>query len=106
MEDAELYKSGIIEIIEVEEEEEEEDLFEVVVHFDNDIFLPSVVFGSKIHALREAKKLYDWLEANHKEIKGEQLRWRRYTVNRKTLREYPSCYLPYYYSVRIQVKRY
>lgn len=93
----ELYKAGIIEVTEAEDEDEDEDLFEVAVHFDGDIFLPSVVFEGKDHALRQAKKLYDWLEANHKEIKGERLRWQSYTVNRESLREYPACYLPYYY---------
>ncbi|MHC5760567.1 hypothetical protein [Nostoc sp.] len=80
----ELYKAGIIEVTEAEDEDE--DLFEVAVHFDGDIFLPNVVFAGKDHALRQAKKLYDWLEANHKEIKGEQLRWQSYTVNRESLR--------------------
>lgn len=93
----ELYKAGIIEVTEAEDEDE--DLFEAAVHFDGDIFLPSIVFKGKDHALRQAKKLYDWLEANPKEIKGEQLRWQSYTVNRKFLREYPACYLPYYYSI-------
>ncbi|MEH1945182.1 MAG: hypothetical protein V7L01_33885, partial [Nostoc sp.] len=88
----ELYKAGIIEVTEAEDEDE--DLFEVAVHFDGDIFLPNVVFEGKDHALRQAKKLYDWLEANPKEIKGEQLRWQSYTVNRESLREYPACYLP------------
>ncbi|MBD2613879.1 hypothetical protein H6G94_21810 [Nostoc punctiforme FACHB-252] len=94
----ELYKAGIIEVTEAEAEDEDEYLFEVTVHFDGDIFLPSVVFEGKDHALRQAKKLYDWLEANPKEIKGERLRWQSYTVNRESLREYPACYLPYYYS--------
>ncbi|MEH2266981.1 MAG: hypothetical protein V7K68_00880 [Nostoc sp.] len=94
----ELYKAGIIEVTEAEDEDEDEDLFEVAVHFDGDIFLPNVVFAGKDHALRQAKKLYDWLEGNPKEIKGEQLRWQSYTVNRESLREYPACYLPYYYS--------
>ena len=92
----ELYKAGIIEVIEAEDEDE--DLFDVAVHFDGDIFLPNVVFAGKDHALRQAKKLYDWLEANPKEINGERLRWQSYTVNRESLREYPACYLPYYYS--------
>jgi hypothetical protein len=90
----ELYKAGIIEVTEAEDE----DLFEVAVHFDGDIFLPNIVFEGKYHALRQAKKLYDWLEANPKEINGERLRWQSYTVTREFLREYPACYLPYYYS--------
>ncbi|PLZ05208.1 hypothetical protein [Fischerella thermalis] len=98
----ELYKAGIIEVTEAEAEDEDEDLFEVAVHFDGDIFLPSVVFEGKDHALRQAKKLYDWLEANPKEIKGERLRWQSYTVNRESLREYPACYLPYYYYSRYE----
>ncbi|WP_414567966.1 hypothetical protein [Nostoc sp. CCY 9925] len=96
MENGELYKDGIIEVTEVEDEDE--DFFEVAVHFDGDIFLPSVIFKGADHALQQAKKLYDWLEANPKEIKGEQLHWRSYTVNREILREYPACYLPYCYS--------
>ncbi|MGF2037441.1 MAG: hypothetical protein RMZ43_019325 [Nostoc sp. CmiVER01] len=93
---SELYKAGIIEVTEAEDEGK--DLFEITLHFDGDIFLPNVVFEGKDHALQQAKKLYDWLETNPKEIKGEQLRWRSYTVNREILREYPSCYLPYCYS--------
>jgi hypothetical protein len=93
---SELYKAGIIEVTEAEDEGK--DLFEITLHFDGDIFLPSVVFEGKDHALQQAKKLYNWLKTNPKEIKGEQLRWRSYTVNRKILREYPSCYLPYCYS--------
>ncbi|WP_193200768.1 hypothetical protein [Nostoc sp. MG11] len=92
----ELYKAGIIEVIEAEDEDE--DLFEVAVHFDGDIFLPNIVFEGKDHALRQARNLYDWLEADPKKIKGERLHWQSYVVNRESLREYPACYLPYYYS--------
>jgi hypothetical protein len=103
---AELYKNGIIEVIKAEYEDDE-NLFEVAVHFDGDIFSPNVVFEGSDHALQQAKKLYDWLEANPKEIKGDRLswkvqsgrnHWRSHTVNRESLREYPSCHLPYYYS--------
>ncbi|MEH2445958.1 MAG: hypothetical protein V7K18_09280 [Nostoc sp.] len=38
----ELYKAGIIEVTEAEDE----DLFDVVVHFDGDIFLPQTIVDS------------------------------------------------------------
>ncbi|BAZ03032.1 hypothetical protein NIES37_70450 (plasmid) [Tolypothrix tenuis PCC 7101] len=94
---AELYKAGIIEVDEDIDFTEEEELWDITVHFNGEMFTPKLACISKPQAFEIGKRLYNWLENNYRRIQGFEFKWEKYSVERTSIREYPCCYLPYYF---------
>lgn len=80
MNQAELYKSGIIEIFEDLDHTDEEPMYGMIVHFQGKRYEPVICGDSEALAFKIGRNLYDWMEEN-RDLVGDRFSWGRYGVN-------------------------